>query len=155
MKKIIIILIALISLGFYANAQNSKPTVVVKSSYYPDATNIIITELVKSEKYVVVDISLLEEKIKEKGFKGSWEADSPIRECAKILGIEKIIEIKTAPMQAICRIIDVESGVIEKAILVKDSFYKNKWKEKKNYWDDLPTEKVAMEIVYQLLDGVK
>jgi len=71
--------------------------------------------------------------------------------CAKLLGVEKIIELTDDGSQAMLRIVDIQSGIIERAAIADISYYKSKKQEKDGDSDDYSPKKIAKRLISKLL----
>ena len=137
MKKVILILLAVIGFGIMANAQESKPRIaVIELSAIGESrkldhnaqelTSILTTRLVKkcNYRYNVAERSSVEKIIKELGLQSTQEANVRAAEIGKLLGAHKIITGEYARKTINIRLINVESGNIENAAIIKNEFSK-------------------------------
>jgi ribosome maturation protein Sdo1 len=157
MKKIFLTLATIISFGIIANAQESKLRIAVIDIYCTESdwryyepkakeiTSILTTELVNTNKYRVLERSRIDQVIKEQGFQSTQNISAHAVELGKLLGIHKIITGEFSRNTTNIRLIDVESGDIEKAITVKSS----KYDKKRGWWTDC--EEIAKKILAELL----
>jgi len=121
-------------------------------------TSILTTELVNTNKYRVVERSRIEQIIKELGLQSTQDASVRAAEIGKLLGVHKIITGECTLWQTVAesyyyqaktniRLIDVESGDIDKAVTI-DNYVINK-KGKFVRW--LSNREIAQKIILELL----
>jgi len=119
-------------------------------------TSILTTELVNANKYRVVERSRIEQIIRELGLQSTQDVSARAAEIGKLLGVHKILtgecradvgtydyyQAKTS-----IRLIDVESGDIDKAITI-DNYVSNK-RGKFVRWRS--NQEIAQKIISELL----
>jgi curli biogenesis system outer membrane secretion channel CsgG len=145
MKKLIVILVAIISLCsmFSTYAQQSKLKIAVIDLDYGSGsgnsamslTSILTTELVNTKKYVVMERSSVQKIINELKLQSEQKASARAAEIGNLLGVHKIITGECVGDKVSLRLIDVESGAIEAAITTsKDAYvtYYKGWNPKGN-----------------------
>jgi len=162
MKKILLILVVIISFGITANAQESKLRIAVidlsgtgnSDSNWANAktiTSLLTTELVNTKRYRVVERSKIEQILSEQGLQASQAASAQAVELGKLLGVHKIITGEYSGIgyfhgTTSIRLIDVETGDIEAAITIKNGIYDKKGRFQRN----LSYEEIAKKIVSEL-----
>jgi len=134
MKKILLVLVSVLVLGIIANAQESyqkQRIAVIELSAIgekikldlaaKELTSTLTTRLVKKYgfRYNVAERSSVEKIIKELGLQSTQEVNVRAAEIGKLLGAHKIITGEYARKTISIRLINVESGNIEKAATIK------------------------------------
>jgi curli biogenesis system outer membrane secretion channel CsgG len=148
-RRSLVILVCLFSLGAVsAYAQDLKPRIAVldlydacnqirRSTYDRDRiefdskanakqiTSIFVTELVNSNKYRVVERSRIDQIIEELGLQSTQDVSVRAAEIGRLLGVPKIITGEYSCGRSYSttsiRLIDVESGEIERAITFENT----------------------------------
>ena len=143
---------------FSTYAQESKLRVAVIDlysardyyvSYAKEVTSILTTELVNTNKFKVAERSRLEQVIKELGLQSTQDVSVRAAEIGKLLGVHKILtgeftsEIGTTSI----RLVDVESGDIEKAVTIDNCIRDKKGKIKRWFSNREIAQKLLVEIL--------
>jgi len=131
MKKILLILVAVIGFGVFSTyAQQSKLKIAVIDLDYGSGsgnaamslTSLLTTELVNTKKYVVMERSSVQKIINELKLQNEQKASARAAEIGNLLGVHKIITGECVGNKVSLRLIDVESGGIESAVTIENYY---------------------------------
>ena len=140
-------------IDFRCNCDNSDGMRQAK-----DITILLTTELVNTNKFRVVERSRIDQLIKEQKFQSTQDISAQAVELGKLLGVHKIIVGEVSRRYSIfadkgdktsVRLIDVESGDIEAAIIVNNYYYiRHRGEQKEQFRSN---EEIVEEIIRKLL----
>ena len=126
--SLVVFVCLLLFSSFSAYAQEAKPRIAVLELSATggsldgarELTSILTTELVNTNKFRVAERSRIEQIINELGLQSTQDVNVRAAEIGKLLGVHKIITGEYAANTTNIRIINVESGDIEKAVTIYD-----------------------------------
>jgi hypothetical protein len=127
-----------------------------KVAFAKELTSIFTTELVNTNRYRVVERSRIEQVIKEQGLQSTQEVSARAVEFGKLLGVKKIITGETSKYGTTSlRLIDVESGDIEKAVTIDHAVRdkKGNQKRKKGVMWYLSEQEIVQKLLVELLNN--
>ncbi|MCL2041520.1 MAG: CsgG/HfaB family protein [Bacteroidales bacterium] len=117
------------------NIHSTELLMVAGNNPAKEITSILTTELVNTNKFRVAERTRIEQIMQELGLQSTQDASVQAAEIGKLLGVHKIITGEYSKRSTSIRLIDVESGDIEKAITVKNS--RSSYKTAKNLCEQL------------------
>jgi len=112
--------------------------------------SFLIIELVNTKKYIVLERSRVDQIIDELGLQSTQNVSSRAAEIGKLLGTNKIITGVCFYNETHVRLIDIESGSIEAAIIIAHSVPTYNRRGKINGSRSLSDKEMAQKIIEQL-----